>query len=86
MTTHDQNARDMHRARRKTLRRLVQTREMSRYTAADIANKIGVPECAVHRFERELENADPTLDMVLRYADAIGSVVTLELRDRDSNR
>lgn len=74
---YDRNARDMHRARRRMLRRLVQIRKDRDHSQAAVAEAIGVGRSTVCRFESELENANPTLDTVLRYAHAVGAVVTL---------
>lgn len=74
---YDQNAREMHRARRKMLRRLVQIRKDRNHSKADVARAVGVGRSTIHRFEDELENSNPTLDTVLRYAHAVGAAVTL---------
>lgn len=75
---YDQNARAMHRARRRMLRTLVQIREVRGHTQSDVAEALGVNRSTISRFEHELENANPTLDTVLRYAHAVGAAVTLK--------
>ncbi|WP_336790359.1 helix-turn-helix transcriptional regulator [Gordonia malaquae] len=86
---YDRNARDMHRARRKMLRRLVEIRIKRDHPQAEVARVLGVNRSTICRFENELENANPTLDTVLRYAHAVGASLTLKaetIEEADSRK
>ncbi|WAB10618.1 hypothetical protein SEA_ECLIPTUS_53 [Gordonia phage Ecliptus] len=87
--TYDRNAREMHRARRQMLRKLVSIRKRREHSQADVARALGVARSTVCRFEDELENSNPTLDTVLRYAHAVGASIRMDamtIEDRDRTR
>ncbi|WP_040511815.1 helix-turn-helix transcriptional regulator [Gordonia soli] len=76
----DRNARELHRARRLLFKQLIQVRKDRRYSQQEVADAIDINRSGVCRFESERENANPTLDIILRYAHAVGAHISFDVQ------
>lgn len=72
-----QNARRLARAGRRLIQDLAAIRTERGYTAKDVAEAIGIHRSGVSRFENR--EADPRLETVLRYAHAVGAMVSIRV-------
>ena len=68
----------VHRQRRELIDKLVEIRKQRDKTRDDVAEELGISRVAVARFENE--DRDVKISTLMRYAEAIGAVLTLDAR------
>ncbi|MEU4598459.1 helix-turn-helix transcriptional regulator [Nocardia sp. NPDC023988] len=67
-------------ARRRLLLDLIGIRKRRGYSQAQVAEAIGINRSGICRFEADIATSNPTMDVVLRYAHAVGAAVDIEVR------
>ena len=63
---------------------LISLRKKKKLTQTDVAQRMNVSQPAISQFESEETN--PTLQMIRRYAIAVGARITTKVEDNDQNR
>lgn len=71
------NAMELTQARRRLFNDLVGIRVQRGISQAKVADAIGINRSGISRFEADIETSNPTVDVVLRYAHAVGAALTL---------
>ncbi|MFB7876817.1 helix-turn-helix domain-containing protein [Nocardia sp. NPDC056064] len=71
------NAMELTQARRRLFNDLIGIREQRGISQAKVADAIGINRSGISRFEADIETSNPTFDVVLRYAHAVGAALTL---------
>ncbi|MGW8813835.1 helix-turn-helix transcriptional regulator [Gordonia terrae] len=64
-------------ARRRLFNDLIGIRERRGFSQAQVAKAIGIHRSGVSKFESDFEGSNPTLEVVLRYAHAVGASITM---------
>ncbi len=75
-----ENARLLSRTRRLLIDRLVDIRRSRGLSQAQVAEAIGIHRSGVCKFEANSATANPTLEVLLRYAHAVGASIDLDVR------
>ena len=68
--------------RQKIIAQLVETRLEQGISQAELARRLGIQRSGINRLESGTQN--PTLDMILKIASALGKDVSLVLSDKES--
>ncbi|MFD3591478.1 helix-turn-helix domain-containing protein [Nocardia sp. NPDC058640] len=71
------NAMELTQARRRLFNDLIGIRVQRGIPQAKVADAIGINRSGISRFEADIETSNPTFDVVLRYAHAVGAALTL---------
>ncbi|MGY0500803.1 helix-turn-helix domain-containing protein [Nocardia sp. FBN12] len=71
------NAMELTQARRRLFNDLIGIRVHRGISQAKVADAIGINRSGISRFEVDIETSNPTFDVVLRYAHAVGAALTL---------
>jgi transcriptional regulator with XRE-family HTH domain len=71
------NAMELTQARRRLFNDLIGIRVQRGISQAKVADAIGINRSGISRFEADIETSNPTVDVVLRYAHAVGAALTL---------
>ncbi|MEV0357364.1 helix-turn-helix transcriptional regulator [Nocardia sp. NPDC050697] len=58
---------------------LIGVRRRRKFSQSQVANAIGINRSGISRFESDIEGSNPTLDTILRYAQAVGASVHLHV-------
>ena len=69
------------RKRQKIISQLVEARLEQGISQAELARRLGIQRSGINRLESGTQN--PTLDMILKIASALGKDVSLELNDKE---
>ena len=69
------------RKRQKIISQLVEARLEQGISQAALARRLGIQRSGINRLESGTQN--PTLDMILKIASALGKDVSLELNDKE---
>ncbi|MQY25132.1 helix-turn-helix transcriptional regulator [Nocardia aurantia] len=69
------NAINLTKARRRLLRDLIGIRKRREISQAQVADAIGIDRSGISRFESDIEGSNPTIDVILRYAHAVGASI-----------
>ena len=69
--------------RQKIIAQLVEARLEQGISQAELARRLGIQRSGISRLESGTQN--PTLDMILKIASALGKDVSLELSDKESS-
>lgn len=77
---YDRNARRLSRTRRHMVADLVEMRKMRDLSQAQVARAIGIHRSGVSKFEANASTANPTLEVLLRYAHAVGAALDIKVR------
>lgn len=75
--SHVRNAMDLTQARRRLFNDLIGIRIQRGISQAQVARAIGINRSGISRFESDVESSNPTMDVVLRYAHAVGAAITM---------
>ena len=67
--------------RQKIISQLVEARLEQGISQAELARRLGIQRSGINRLESGTQN--PTLDMILKIASALGKDVSLELNDKE---
>lgn len=76
---YDANARRLSRTRRKMVAQLVAIREARGLSQSQVAKAIGIHRSGVCKFEADGATANPTLEVLLRYAHAVGASIDVDV-------
>lgn len=77
--SHVENAVRLTQMRRRLFNELIGIREMRHISQAQVARAIGINRSGISRFESDIEGSNPTMDVVLRYAHAVGASIQLRV-------
>ncbi|WP_410869985.1 helix-turn-helix domain-containing protein [Nocardia sp. A7] len=80
---HVRNAMELTQARRRLFADLIGIRVQRGISQAKVADAIGINRSGISRFEADIETSNPTFDVVLRYAHAVGASLTLRAEPMD---
>ena len=82
LIAHGRRAKARHTMLREAIATLKMTREALGLSLADIKASTGIEKSNLSRLEND-PLANPTLDTLCRYADAVGKEIVLTLKERD---
>ena len=77
------NAMELTQAQRRLFNDLIGIRVQRGISQAKVADTIGINRSGISRFEADIETSNPTFDVVLRYAHAVGASLTLRAEPMD---
>ncbi|MFD4402363.1 helix-turn-helix transcriptional regulator [Nocardia sp. NPDC058499] len=87
--SHVRNAMDLTQARRRLFNDLIGIRTRRGISQARVAEAIGINRSGISRFESDIEGSNPTIDIILRYAHAVGAAIDIHVEpveDRQARR
>lgn len=76
-------------ARRRLFNDLIGIRTRRGISQAQVAEAIGINRSGISRFESDIEGSNPTIDIILRYAHAVGAAIDIHVEpveDREARR
>lgn len=83
---HVRNAMDLTQARRRLFNDLIGIRTRRGISQAQVAEAIGINRSGISRFESDIEGSNPTIDIILRYAHAVGAAVDIHVEPVDDRQ
>lgn len=63
--------------RRRLFDDLIAIREKRKITQTQVADAIGIHRSGISKFEADIEGSNPTMEVILRYAHAVGANLSL---------
>jgi transcriptional regulator with XRE-family HTH domain len=76
--SHISNAMRLTQARRRLFNDLIGIRKRRGISQAQVARAIGINRSGISRFESDIECSNPTVDVILRYAHAVGATIHMK--------
>ncbi|WP_280426120.1 helix-turn-helix transcriptional regulator [Nocardia carnea] len=70
---------DLTQTRRRLFNDLIGIRTKRGISQAQVAEAIGINRSGISRFESDIEGSNPTMDIVLRYAHAVGAAIDIHV-------
>lgn len=86
--SHVDNAMRLTQSRRRLFNDLIGIRKMRKFSQSQVARAIGINRSGISRFESDVQGSNPTIDVILRYAQAVGASIHMyaEPVERTENR